>query len=112
MDGSYFVGPAIGLASALDDFGGLSDEQYGSAELAFFIARQLTLWEAPAMAWSFLSASIQARSEISLSDLILIHALQRALDAPALTEAAKAELASKLNKSVPEPLASVEAHVR
>ena len=112
MDGSYFVGPAIGLASALDDFGGLSDEQYGSAELAFFIARQLTLWEAPAMAWSFLSASIQARSEISLSDLILIHTLQRALDAPALTEAAKAELASKLNESVPEPLASVEAHVR
>ena len=112
MDGSYFVGPAIGLASALDDFGGLSDERYGSAELAFFIARQLTLWEAPAMAWSFLSASIQARSEISLSDLILIHTLQRALDAPALTEAAKAELASKLNESVPEPLASVEAHVR
>ena len=112
MDGSYFVGPAIGLASALDDFGGLSDERYGSAELAFFIARQLTLWEAPAMAWSFLSASIQARSEISLSDLILIHTLQRALDAPALTKAAKAELASKLNESVPEPLASVEAHVR
>lgn len=111
MNEEKWLGPALGLASALDEFGGLP-EYYGSAERAFDIARQLTLWEAPAMAWSFLSASIQARSEISLSDLILIHTLQRALDAPALTEAAKAELATKLNGSVPEPLASVEAHVR
>ena len=112
MNEGLDLGPALGLASALDDFGRPSGESYGSAERAFDIARQLTLWEAPAMAWSFLSASIQARSEISLSDLILIHTLQRTLAAPALTKEAKTELAAKLNESVPEPLACVEAHVR
>lgn len=103
--------PSVSLARALDAFSS-DEESFGTEAAAMDLARQMTIWEAPAMAWSFLSASIEAREWITAADVFFVRVLQDSLGGPALSAKAKEQLAQKLGAASPDPLAFLNATLR
>ena len=109
--GSSTYRPSANLARAVDVFGADSGS-FGTAGAAMELARLLTIWEAPAMAWSCLSASIEAADQISPADVLFIRVLQDALGSPPLSADTKEVLAKKLSADALDPLLFLNSTLR